>query len=71
MVESLRRDFNFGRNDNFIFFMDPFDDQINGFSFGANAAGPMDGFMFDSGSMDLSWDNKWVSRFPITMICSF
>jgi hypothetical protein len=63
MVESLRRDFNFGRNDNFIFFMDPFDDQINGFSFGANAAGAQwDGFMFDGGRMDLSWDNKWVSK---------
>jgi hypothetical protein len=38
MVESLRRDFSFGKNDNFLLFMDPFDDQTNGFSFGANAA---------------------------------
>jgi len=37
-VESLRRDFAFGKNDNFLLFMDPFDDQTNGFSFGANAA---------------------------------
>ena len=29
MVESLRRDFNFGRNDNFLLFMDPFDDLTN------------------------------------------
>ena len=36
-VESLRRDFAFGKNDNFLLFMDPFDDQTNGFSFGANA----------------------------------
>src|SRR5690349_19879590 len=36
MVESLRRDFTFGKNDNFIFFLDPFDDQVNGFTFGAN-----------------------------------
>ena len=63
MVESLRRDFNFGKNDNFIFFMDPFEDQFNGFSFGANAAGAQwDGIMFDGGKMDLSWDNKWVSK---------
>ena len=34
-VESLRRDFVFGKNDNFLLFMDPFDDQTNGFSFGA------------------------------------
>ncbi|WP_009034773.1 DUF5916 domain-containing protein [Indibacter alkaliphilus] len=63
MVESLRRDFSFGKNDNFIFFMDPFDDQLNGFSFGANAAGAQwDGIMFNGGQIDLSWDNKWVSK---------
>lgn len=39
MVESLRRDFSFGKNDNFLLFMDPFEDQMNGFSFGVNAAG--------------------------------
>ena len=39
MVESLRRDFNFGKNDNFIFFLDPFNDLTNGYTFGANAAG--------------------------------
>lgn len=61
-VESLRRDFNFGKNDNFLLFIDPFDDQTNGFSFGANAAGAQwDGTMFGGGSVDLNWDNKWVS----------
>jgi hypothetical protein len=63
MVESLRRDFSFGKNDNFLLFMDPFEDQTNGFSFGANAAGAQwDGIMFDGGRMDLSWDNKWISK---------
>jgi hypothetical protein len=63
MVESLRRDFSFGKNDNFLLFMDPFDDQLNGFSFGANAAGAQwDGIMYDGGRVDLSWDNKWVSK---------
>nr|WKN39683.1 DUF5916 domain-containing protein [Tunicatimonas sp. TK19036] len=63
IVESLRRDFSFGKNDNFLLFMDPFDDQTNGFSFGANAAGAQwDGLMYDGGSVDLSWDNKWVSE---------
>jgi hypothetical protein len=62
-VESLRRDFAFGKNDNFLLFMDPFDDQTNGFSFGANAAGAQwDGIMFEGGKVDLSWDNKWVSK---------
>ncbi|WP_057939651.1 DUF5916 domain-containing protein [Algoriphagus resistens] len=63
MVESLRRDFSFGKNDNFLLFMDPFDDQTNGFSFGANAAGAQwDGIMYNGGSVDLSWDNKWSSK---------
>ncbi|HVI46787.1 MAG TPA: DUF5916 domain-containing protein [Chitinophaga sp.] len=62
MVESLRRDFAFLKNDNFIFFMDPFDDQTNGFTFGANAAGAQwDGLMYEGGKVDLSWDNKWYS----------
>lgn len=62
MVESLKRDFSFLKNDNFLLFMDPFDDQTNGFSFGANAAGAQwDGTMYEGGKVDLSWDNKWVS----------
>jgi len=62
MVESLRRDFAFGKNDNFIFFIDPFDDRTNGFTFGANAAGAQwDGALSNGGSADLSWDNKWQS----------
>ena len=62
MVESLRRDFNFVKNDNFLLFLDTFDDQTNGFSFGANAAGAQwDGIMYEGGKVDLSWDNKWVS----------
>lgn len=62
MVESLRRDFAFGKNDNFLVFMDTFGDQNTGFSFGANAAGAQwDGTMYDGGKVDLNWDNKWTS----------
>lgn len=62
MVESLRRDFNFGKNDNFIFFIDPFNDLTNGFTFGANAAGAQwDGMLYEGGKADLNWDNKWIS----------
>jgi len=62
MVESLRRDFSFVKNDNFIFFLDPFDDRTNGFTFGANAAGAQwDGMLYAGGSADLNWDNKWIS----------
>jgi hypothetical protein len=63
MVESLRRDFNFGKNDNFIVFIDPFNDLTNGFAFGVNAVGAQwDGMMFEGGKVDLSWDNKWTSE---------
>lgn len=63
MVESLRRDFTFGKNDNFLLFIDPFDDQTNGFTFGSNAEGAQwDGLLFDGGSANLSWDNKWTSE---------
>jgi hypothetical protein len=62
MVESLRRDFNFSKNDNFIFFLDTFDDLTSGLSFGANAEGAQwDGMMYEGGKMDLNWDNKWTS----------
>lgn len=63
MVESMKRDFTFGKNDNFLLFMDTFDDQTNGFSFGANAVGAQwDGIMYEGGKVDLSWDNKWSSE---------
>ncbi|WP_375446527.1 DUF5916 domain-containing protein [uncultured Fibrella sp.] len=62
MVESLRRDWNFGKNDNFFLMLDTFDDQTNGFAFGVNAAGAQwDGLMYDGNKINLSWDNKWTS----------
>jgi len=62
-VESLRRDFSFGKNDNFLLFIDPFNNQTTGFSFGSNAAGAQwDGTMFDGGKVDLNWDSKWISE---------
>lgn len=62
-VESLRRDFSFGKNDNFLLFLDPFNNQTTGFSFGSNAAGAQwDGTMFGGGSVDLNWDSKWISE---------
>lgn len=62
-VESLRRDFAYTKNDNFLLIIDPFDDQTNGFTFGVNAAGAQwDGLIFNSNGYDLSWDNKWYSE---------
>ncbi|MDX1768405.1 MAG: DUF5916 domain-containing protein [Arenibacter troitsensis] len=61
-VESLRRDFSFGKNDNFLLFLDPFNNQTTGYSFGSNAAGAQwDGTMHSGGSVDLNWDSKWIS----------
>ena len=63
VVESMRRDFNFGRNDNDLLFIDTFEDLTNGFSFGSNAmGGQWDGLMANGGSINLSWDNKWQSE---------
>lgn len=63
MVESLRRDFAFQKNDNFIVFIDPFEDQTTGFAFGVNAYGAQwDGTMFEGSQVDLNWDNKWFSK---------
>jgi Domain of unknown function (DUF5916)/Carbohydrate family 9 binding domain-like len=62
LVESLRRDWSFVNNDNFIFFLDTFDDQTNGFTFGVNAAGAQwEGLLYEGGKANLSWDNKWTS----------
>lgn len=62
-VESLRRDFVFGKNDNFLLFIDPFNNQTTGFSFGSNAMGAQwDGTMYGGGTVDLNWDSKWISK---------
>ena len=60
VIESLRRDFSFGGNDNFLLFIDTFNDQTNGFSFGASAGGAQwDGLQSDGGNVSLDWDCKW------------
>jgi hypothetical protein len=62
IVESLRRDFAYVKNDNFLLFIDPFEDATNGFSFGANAAGAQwDCNIFEGYKYDLNWDQKWTS----------
>jgi len=63
MVESLRRDFSFVKNDNFLVFIDPFEDETTGFAFGTNAYGAQwDGTMYEGSKVDLNWDNKWNSE---------
>jgi hypothetical protein len=63
IMESFRRDFNFGNNDNFLSFFDTFLDQTNGFSFGISASGAKwDGTMSDGSRVNLDWDTKWESK---------
>lgn len=63
IVESLKRDFSFSKNDNFLVFMDTYNDQTNGFSFGASAAGAQwDGIQANGGFVNLAWDCKWISE---------
>jgi hypothetical protein len=62
-VESLRRDFAFGKNDNFLVFIDTYNDQTNGFSFGVSSAGAQwDGLQANGGTVNLDWDIKWRSE---------
>lgn len=61
-VESFRRDFSFLKNDNFIAFIDTYNDQTNGFAFGISPAGAQwDGLQADGGTVNLNWDIKWRS----------
>ncbi len=63
IVESLKRDWAFNKNDNDLLFIDPFDDQTNGFSFGSNAMGGMwEGLMADGSAVNLGWENKWDTK---------
>ncbi len=61
-VESLRRDYSFMKNDNFMLFLDTYNDQTNGFAFGISAAGAQtEGLQFDGTQVNYSWDIKWRS----------
>ncbi len=63
IMESFRRDFAFGNNDNFLSFFDTFLDQTNGFSFGVSASGAKwDGTMSNGSAVNLDWDAKWESE---------
>jgi hypothetical protein len=74
-VESLRRDWNFQNNDNFVVFIDTYNDYTNGFAFGVSAAGAQwDGLQADGGLVSLSWDIKWksaVQNYPDRWVAEF
>ena len=63
VVESYKRDFSFGKNDNFLVAIDPFNNMTTGFAFGLNTYGAQwDGTMYDGRRVDLNWDTKWYSK---------
>ena len=67
IVNSLRRDFDYGLNDNVGFVIGPYNDKLNGFFFVITPAGvQMEGIVTGGGSGDDSfstfWDNKWYSK---------
>lgn len=65
IVTSLKRDFEFSANDAFAIHIDPFNDKINGFSFGVNPYGAQfEGLLQNGGSFGINtdWDNKWFSE---------
>jgi len=74
-VESLRRDFAFPKNDNFIVFIDTYNDQTNGFAFGVSPAGAQwDGLQANGGGVNLDWDIKWrsaVKNYPDRWVAEF
>jgi hypothetical protein len=61
-VESLRRDFEFNKNDNFRIHIDTFNNLTNGFVFGVSAAGAQcDGVINNGTVSSFTWDIKWKS----------
>lgn len=62
IIESLRRDFGFGNNDVFAIYIDPYNDQSNGFSFQVTPYNVQrEGIVTLGGDVADNWDNKWFS----------
>ncbi|HCM75509.1 MAG TPA: hydrolase [Cytophagales bacterium] len=67
IVQSLRRDFDYGSNDNVGLTLGPYNDRINGFFFVVTPRGvQMEGTVSQGGtgedSFNSTWDNKWYSK---------
>ena len=66
LIQSLRRDFDFGNNDNIGFYVDTYNDRTNGFFFNVNPFGVQREGLMSSGGNDPGdyssfWDNKWYT----------
>jgi uncharacterized protein DUF5916 len=70
VIESLRRDFRAGGNDNITFVFDTFNDGANAFVFGTNPAGVLREALISNGGQrrgdfSESWDNTWDGKAAI------
>jgi len=76
-VQSLKRDYGFGSNDNITFIIDTYNDKTNAYMFGMNPYGARREALISNGgqtgdSFDDSWDNKWsgnAKRYDNHWIC--
>ena len=63
IMESLKRDFRWPRNENLSIYFDPFNDYTNGFTFGITPAGVQrEGLVTNVRDVSGDWDNKWYSE---------
>lgn len=63
IIESLKRDFRWPRNENLSIYFDPFNDYTNGFTFGITPAGiQREGLVTNVREVSGDWDNKWYSE---------
>ncbi|MEQ9426780.1 MAG: DUF5916 domain-containing protein [Cyclobacteriaceae bacterium] len=66
VVSSLKRDFDFGENDLFVVYIDPFNDGTNGFTFNVSPFNVQrEGLMFNGQRVNADWDNVWHSEAKI------
>ncbi|MEP2774238.1 MAG: DUF5916 domain-containing protein [Fulvivirga sp.] len=63
VMQSLRRDFDWPRNENLSIYIDPYDDYTNGFAFGITPFGVRrEGLVTNGADVSTDWDNKWFSN---------
>jgi hypothetical protein len=65
VIQSLKRDYSYPVSDAFAIFIDPFNDQTNGFSFSVNPMGAQREGTLDGGGgfgVTTAWDGIWYSE---------
>ena len=66
ITNSLKRDFIWPSNDNVSFYVDPYDDKSNGFTFQITPYNTQrEGLAILGGEIQSDWDNKWWSEVSI------